>query len=387
MEQIKKSNKINCILKKNVKKNVDRCSLELSHIDINDDSFSFNFNSYYACYHLENGIKTGAFGFEKIIYDYKIDDNNQIEVNIKSCVNNSNLGDNSIDDFKYKELSYGILDFKKDDYYYTANSNGTIGIFKENLEMKNEILIDNLNENLVNCLEIYKDKNNKAVLYGMNNGQIGLLDLEKLEVKYHKKCHEYGVWALKQIDENLFLSGADDNLIVLNDIRISKICGEYKEHSAGITHLNFLFDSKFDILTGSYDESISIFDLRFFNKSKHRKKIDVSIWDIKQIKKTLKENNNEQYSIIMTSIYDGVNLYEINNPFGGDNFKITPIYKFEEHQKIVYGIDIYEPDKCNLLKETNIDTRIREKLNKDVIISTCSLYDNLICYWNYSLMS
>ena len=326
------------VIKHKTKLNPDRCYLNL----LSSNKEISVFKPYYACYHLENKIKSGMLCSQKIElkhYDseskFEIKDNTYIDI----------------------ATNYGILDtIKLSDNIFTANSNSSISIFSftDVFELKNNIQLDDPSEdNCSNVLSIY----DSLLLVGMNNGNYFLFDIEKLSFTLSDKIHKFGIWALEFIDKNLFLSGADDNTVILNDLRDKKSCNLYKEHSAGITHIKRYFDSEFIYLSGSYDESISLFDIRNMSTSILKKKLDVSVWDIKQIKT---KSSNKYLTI--SSIYEGANIYKINEE------EIDLIYSFKEHEKIVYGVDTFYSNNTN-----------------ELFVSTCSLYDNLVCYWIYKL--
>jgi hypothetical protein len=72
----------------------------------------------------------------------------------------------------------------------------------------------------------------------------------------------------------------------------------------------------------------------------------------------------------MSSIYEGFNIWEIdqNDNLNMNHLLRLPLTKNEDvfHKTIVYGIDIKKND------------------NNSIDILSCSFYDNLIMYWNYS---
>lgn len=356
--------------------NVDRCNLNfiskekiikdsLKEKDLNYSySERLNFEPIYACYHLEKEVKSGLLAMNKLTYDVNLVDNkiHSSEIKLEENTKTSNI------------LNYGILDIKqKEKNIYTSNSDGSISIFDNNNNTDKFNLIDNLIINENNCsnvLDLCKENNN-FIAIGMNNGEYAVLDTTtNMIINVSKQIHEYGLWALFFNTESNLFTGADDNTIHLNDLRTNTKVGSYKEHTAGITHINRLLNKEYEYLTGSYDESVTIFDIRNLKQSVYKQKLGVSVWDIKQ---TLYENNKKEKKTLfsMSSIYEGLNIYEFNT----ENYNLEMKYEFKEHETIVYGVDV-----CLYSHTSDSDIRYNK-----LIVTSCSLYDNLICYWEYDL--
>lgn len=343
--------------------NVDRCFLiedstikNILNKNLNDDT-SFIYYNFYACYHLENNVKSGYLGFNKVNYN----ENNNFDINILKDFNKS------------KVLNYGILDIKFNEInssIYSSNSDGSISQFdiKEFYIEKDYIPNNNLisDNNCSNTLEFTLDKNNLIV--GFNEGNLNIIDLSSNKKLFsnEKKVHEYGIWALCCINNNIFLSGADDNTICLNDIRDKKlIVSKNTAHSGGINHVNNFFENENIYLSGSYDECISLFDIRKINSSLYKQKLNCAVWDVKQIK-----TKSNRHIINVASIYEGFNVfdvtYSINNNKLFNDISFNTLNRYNFHNSIVYGVD----------------SRLHD--NK-VIVNSCSLYDNFIAYWSYDL--
>ena len=93
-------------------------------------------------------------------------------------------------------------------------------------------------------------------------------------------------------------------------------------------------------------------------------KTEHSVWDMKQ---SLIADKN---LLLMSSIYEGFNIWEIepDNDYNMKHILRLPVTKNKDifHGTIVYGIDIHKKD------------------NNSIDILSCSFYDNLMMYWNYS---
>ena len=284
-------------------------------------------------------------------------------------------------------LDYGILDIKfskkNNSYIFTANSDYSYTIFdleknsskknylynKEEKEQKDKITND--------IMEL--DNLEQKIIFGTNDGNLYVNDLiSQKNIVNLKNAHDYGIWSIKLLDENgnenIFLTGGEDAKIKLWDIRTK--CTENKVNDKSYqSSINFIDILKFDLskntlITGSYDEKIIFFDIRYFPKELKSVKTEHSTWDIKQ---TSLENKN---LFFIASIYEGFNIWEINNE---NEYKMKhvlrlPLTKDKDifHKTIVYGVDI----------ENSND----KKRNNSVDILSCSFYDNLMMYWKYSLI-
>ena len=177
-------------------------------------------------------------------------------------------------------------------------------------------------------------------------------------------------------NENIILTGGEDAKIKLWDLRSKNNNKENKvndkSYQSSINYIDILkFDlSKNILITGSYDEKIIFFDLRNFPKELKSIKTEHSTWDIKQ---TSLGNKN---ILLISSIHEGFNIWEFDNEKEMQMKHILrlPLTKEKDifHKSIVYGVDIKQ--------------NIENKNNKSVDILSCSFEDNLMMYWNYSLI-
>lgn len=128
-------------------------------------------------------------------------------------------------------MDYGILEYKinqENNLLFTANSNCTFSVFSidkdiENTQSPFELKInnkiaENVNNNCCNFIELNKF-NKEQILLAMNDGNFNLFDLNKQEYIFQQKAHEYGLWSSFIIDENTFLTGSEDSLLKMWDIR------------------------------------------------------------------------------------------------------------------------------------------------------------------------
>lgn len=111
---------------------------------------------------------------------------------------------------------------------FSANSNCTFSVLSINknleesnspFELKTNIKVDkNEDDNCCNFLELSKF-HKEQILLAMNDGNFYLYDLNTQKNIYEQKAHEYGLWSTLFIDENTFLTGSEDSLLKMWDVR------------------------------------------------------------------------------------------------------------------------------------------------------------------------
>ena len=279
-------------------------------------------------------------------------------------------------------LDYGILDLKisqkNNSNIFTANSDYSYTIFnlKENSKNKNNLYKpeEKKEKSKITNDILELDNSEQKIFSGTNDGNIYINDLNKNEnILTIKSAHDYGIWSIKLLneDENIFLTGGEDAKIKLWDMRSpnnSKQVND-KSYQSSINYIDMLKCdlSKNVLITGSYDEKIIFFDIRNFPKELKTVKTEHSTWDIKQT------NIKEKNLLFISSIYEGFNIWEIDmeKEYDMNHILRLPLTKDKDlyHKTIVYGVDIKQ----------------NEKDINSVDILSCSFYDNLMMYWNYSL--
>ena len=330
-----KNYKFEILDKFNIFLNIDRIKF------FNNSNYN-NINAISAAYHLDNKnkLKKGGLFFFNINETYKL----------------NLLKENNI------FTDYGILDIKfnkENSKLFCANSNYTYSIYDFNTNKIDNYLLKEKKEDLpIDIIELYN--NNEKCLFGSNDGYFIYYDLIKNKEIFNKKIHDYGIWSLFILNDNLFLSGAEDNLLKLHDIRTKNTISICKEYNSSINYISKLNFNDNILFTGGYEEKILLFDIRNFPKSCKEIKTNHSIWDCKLT------NYKNKNLIFMSSSYEGFNIYEIDNDLNMKHIFRMPVTEKEDifHKTIVYGLDIIN-------KNNKID------------VLSCSFYDNLIMHWNF----
>ena len=279
-------------------------------------------------------------------------------------------------------LDYGILDikFSKNNLIFTANSDYSYTVFDLINNSNNKIYLyeqeEKKEKNEITNDIIEMDNSEQKIFSGTNDGNIYIHDLIKHKNIFTiNKAHEYGIWSLKLLDNNnIILTGGEDAKIKLWDIRDKSTKENIvndKSYQSSINYIDLLkYDlSKNALVTGSYDEKIIFFDLRYFPKELKSVKTEHSTWDIKQT------SLGDNHLFLISSIYEGFNIWEIDKDYDMKHLLRLPVTKDKDifHKTIVYGVD-FENNFGNHNSVNSVD------------ILSCSFYDNLMMYWNYTLV-
>jgi hypothetical protein len=164
----------------NTEKNVDRTRFFKDNLSLQ------------ACYHLENGKKSG------IIYINEITCDNKFNLNTK------------------KYFDYGILDIKFDDKcIYTSNSDSSFSILSHSLDEEFNYKVSDYLDNTCNTL----DKNGDLMLLAMNDGHHHIYDINTKSLISSIKSHEYGLWSIYWYNEQTYFTGSEDSILKSWDIR------------------------------------------------------------------------------------------------------------------------------------------------------------------------
>jgi WD40 repeat protein len=301
-------------------KNVDRVKF------ISQDGHKFILA---ACYHLENQIKTGSL--------HLLSTSNELLFTTS--------------------LNYGVLDIKQSGtLLYSTNSNSSFSTFefksdKHTISETNNIIIESKDkQNTCNTLDLNKN----LALLAMNDGYFHLYDLTSGTFTESKQAHSYGLWSCMFYDDNTFLTGSEDSLLKLWDLRDNSSCKVNKTHSASVNTIQKSLLNDYQLLTGSYDECLRVIDIRKFEDVVFKHK-ECTIWDFKQVVW------DGKLHLFTTCVYDGFKVFELDGDFSGVNVIKGPGL----HESIVYGVDVKE-------------------MEKDVLVLSCSFYDNRVLYWKYA---
>ncbi|XP_077259933.1 diphthine methyltransferase [Temnothorax americanus] len=167
-------------------------------------------------------------------------------------------------------------------------------------------------------------------------------------------AHMFQAWivAFDYRDPFVFYSGGDDDRFLCFDCRTgSRPVVESKEHTTGVTSVHSNVNETFLLATGSYDQSVRLWDKRNFKKPISKICLDGGIWRLKW------DPFTRQY-LFAACMRNGFNIVNHTDVIS------SVVVNYKEHEGLSYGCDwsfLKQPD----LSRLNIP-------DGDTLISTCS---------------
>ncbi|XP_045476602.1 diphthine methyltransferase [Harmonia axyridis] len=172
------------------------------------------------------------------------------------------------------------------------------------------------------------------------------------------KFHEFETWiaGFYYWDSNVYFSGGDDCIFYKYDQRVgTEAIAKNRSHEAGVTSLHSNISKEYTIASGSYDENVRIWDLRNFKCPRAEIKIPGPVWRVKWDPFT-------QNHLLVAGMLGGAHVISENSS--------TIIDSFYEHENLVYGVDWCFMNEKSVEKYPN---------EGNVMVASCSFYDNLLC--------
>lgn len=214
-----------------------------------------------------------------------------------------------------------------------------------------------------NLLTLSLDISNDVFINGGDNilasdsrGSVSLLSLtpSKIIKKRDWKAHSFEAWtcAFDTWNGNVVYTGGDDTFMHIFDVRsteTSKVVTN-KSHTAGVTSI--LSYDEHRLITGSYDETLRIFDTRTWREPLYELMLFGGIWRIKPSK-------IERKILLCACMYKNFSICMLNQ----DATEANLVAEFTKHESICYGAD-WAPSKLS---------------NGNQIMATCSFYDKKLC--------
>ncbi|XP_028174453.1 diphthine methyltransferase [Ostrinia furnacalis] len=158
--------------------------------------------------------------------------------------------------------------------------------------------------------------------------------------------HGFEAWtaAFNYWNPDVFYSGGDDTLFKCYDIRVSDAAvATNKSHEAGVTCVRKHTDMEYQLLTGSYDQIVRLWDTRALKRSVTEKHVGGGIW-------RLKWHPYRPDTILAACMYGGFRTLQVI-----DEVSLSIACEYKEHESIAYGADWM--------------------FDENSLVATCSFYD------------
>ncbi|XP_038212355.1 diphthine methyltransferase isoform X2 [Zerene cesonia] len=158
------------------------------------------------------------------------------------------------------------------------------------------------------------------------------------------KAHDFEAWigAFNYWNENVLYSGGDDCVFKCYDLRSPDAVMMNRCHEAGVTSVRYNIDVEHQLLTGSYDEKVRLWDARQLKRCINETDVCGGVWRLKW------HPYNNNY-ILAACMYGGFRLLRLEE-------KINILYEYLEHESIAYGADWQFDNSLSM-------------------VATCSFYD------------
>lgn len=214
-----------------------------------------------------------------------------------------------------------------------------------------------------NLLTLSLDISNDVFINGGDNilasdsrGSVSLLSLtpSKITKRRDWKAHSFEAWAcaFDKWNGNVVYTGGDDTFMHIFDVRSpeTRKVVTNKSHTAGVTAI--LSYDEHRLITGSYDETLRIFDTRTWRQPLYGLMLFGGIWRIKPSK-------IERKMLLCACMYKNFSVCMLNE----DVTEANLVAEFTRHESICYGAD-WAPSKLS---------------SGNQIMATCSFYDKKLC--------
>ncbi|XP_026725347.1 diphthine methyltransferase isoform X1 [Trichoplusia ni] len=158
------------------------------------------------------------------------------------------------------------------------------------------------------------------------------------------KSHGFEAWiaAFNYWNPDVFYSGGDDCLFKSYDVRVPEISTAVnKRHEAGVTSIRSHVDVEYQLLTGSYDEKVRLWDTRSLKSSVEEIDVNGGVW-------RLKWHPYRQNIVLAACMYGGFRVLRVEG-------QMEILSEYLQHESIAYGADW--------------------KFETDALVATCSFYD------------
>ncbi|KAL0279641.1 UNVERIFIED_CONTAM: hypothetical protein PYX00_001148 [Menopon gallinae] len=272
---------------------------------------------------------------------------------------------------KFHIETSGILDMKwctvtlEDNIVLgAANADGEICVFyliDERLKTETKISLKKGNEDvLILSLDWSKNAHYDMICASDSKGNVILLKFTNgnLQILNEWNAHTLEAWitCFHSFNPQIIYSGGDDAKLNVWDMRSGnpdRVAGS-KKHLSGVTVLNCHPCLEHCLASGSYDETIFLWDTRKWKEPQEQITAGGGLWRLKWSPK-----NDSRY-LLAACIYGGFEIVK-----GLEDY--SRVARYLEHESLAYGADW-----CHI-GESEYSTV------DQYLIATCSFYDQKLC--------
>lgn len=198
---------------------------------------------------------------------------------------------------------------------------------------------------------------NPLISVSDSKGKINILQLTNGELLLQKRflAHDFEAWitAFDYWDPNTVFTGGDDCKFRRFDIRAESALPVFtsRVHNAGVTSIQSNCHSEHLLASGSYDETVNLWDTRNMRSPRASTSLGGGVW-------RLKWHPQGKALLLCACMYNGFHVI--------DTESMETVVSFNEHQSIAYGVDWWYAMK-----------------DSTHIVASASFYDHLLCLWEF----
>ncbi|GFY64378.1 diphthine methyltransferase [Trichonephila inaurata madagascariensis] len=223
-----------------------------------------------------------------------------------------------------------------------------------------------------------QNKGLASVIASDTKGNLNYLSVRESELCLLKNwnAHSFESWiaAFNYSQPHIVYSGGDDCRLKGWDTRnLSSAIFINKRHSMGVTSISKSKLNEHLLVTGSYDETVYLWDVRSMKTPLSEISLNGGIW-------RLKWHPYNPTHLLSASMHNGFHVLSIENC----NLKLEAHY--DKHESLAYGVDwSFQSNQDKNQKILKSQEMHLLKGNVSSLIASCSFYDKLMHIWKINI--
>ncbi|CAD5215480.1 unnamed protein product [Bursaphelenchus okinawaensis] len=194
---------------------------------------------------------------------------------------------------------------------------------------------------------VFTDAKGRVTTFDRTSGDV--LHVETAHCLYGM---EVSAWCCHFFDENTFLTGGDDCVMKVHDLRTNSVVLTSEVYHGGIVRVRD-YPSPFSVMIGAYDSQLRLLDTRNINTVQRSIPLEGDPWDFKI--------HDDDY-ISVAAMYGG--WYILNGDF---SVRVHQV----QREKLIYGVERYK-------RNNTIESVVTSSFNDGVVslYELCVVHDN-----------